>query len=57
MSDCWRNSVEVALGAGVCGDQLPRASLSMLKRCGVYLSVTCAAVVDGQIAVTTGFER
>ena len=34
MNDCWRNSLEIALGAGVCGANFPGRVdvVSMLKR-------------------------
>lgn len=37
MIDCWRNSVETALGAGICAVQSPRAS-----RCGEHAQALTA---------------
>ena len=39
MSDCWRNSVETALGAGICAVQSPRAS-----RCREHTQALAACI-------------
>ena len=45
MSDCWRNSVETALGAGICGVQSPRAS-----RCGEHAQALAACICPSPVS-------
>lgn len=60
MGDRWRNGAKLPWEPPSVGANFP-GRVDVVRACsgagGVYLSVTCAAVVDGQIAVTTGFER
>lgn len=45
MSDCWRNSVETALGAGICAVQSPRAS-----RCGEHAQALAACICPSPVS-------